>query len=921
MRCIVASLHAEVGEPILRTPMVEAPTRPAIDLGRLAPALKATCGEYFGTYRSRLADAVRRGEPGVSVARMHARILDGLLGALYCAADAAARAEGHVPEGRVALLAVGGYGRSMVGLYSDVDVLFLCDDPSDPHVGALAEGLLYPLWDLGLEIGHAVRGVRETLDLSREDLRTATTLLDMRRVAGDKTLLEELSSSARRGVFDRGLDHFLGALDDDRLSRHGRFGGSLYLLEPEVKLGCGGLRDLDATMWAANARWGAHEIEDFVRNGALLSREVRDVSNAREMLWRVRNLLHLRAGRRQDRLTFEDQEDIARELGFVDGVTLGVEQFMQAYYRHARVVEQCAERMIARARHLSRGAPARKEDLGRGILLFDESITFHDSEKLRDEPVLALRLYAEVAKRGLPPYPFAREAIARAATDPEWCARLRSDSEASRLFLAALTCTADPPLKRASVLAELHELGVMLAMIPEFEPVTGRVQHDVYHVYTVDVHSVAAVDRLRAIKRGNLAKDLPMPSRLAAELPRPLPLFLGLLLHDIGKAHGKDHSKKGALMSAPIAARLGLSPVDVAHVVWLVEEHLSLYHWATRRDTSDPAVVSEVARQVGTIDRLRDLYLLTVADLSTTNPNAMTSWKARMLEDLYLAVAAELDGQAPRSRRADAIRDEVQIGFVGDVGQDRLERFVAEMPDRYLLANPVDAIRMHARIARDREGSLVHVAVLPGPSPEVSELVVVTDDRPGLLADVAAVLAAQRLSVAAAQIYTREGEKAEAFDVFHVRQRTPGDGSEPVDDVKLARIAADLSSILAGRASAAELLARRLRAPSWARRKSPEVPTEIQVDNDVSPRFTVIDVFTRDRPALLHTIARTLHEEGLSIALSKVNTEGERVADVFYVVDNVSGQKLREVERLLQLPVALRSAIESLDAIERTTEA
>lgn len=892
--------------------------RPAIDLGRLAPDLQSTCGDYCGSYRDRLAQAVRRGDGGVAVVEMHARILDGLLGALYCAADAAARAEGHEPKGRVALVAVGGYGRESVGLCSDVDVLFLCDDPSDRHVGALAEGLLYPLWDIGLDIGHAVRGVDETLELSREDLRTATTLLDMRRVAGDKTILDELVGRARRGLFNEGLDRFLAQLADDVEERHGRFGGSLFLLEPEVKLGCGGLRDLDVAVWAAKARWGAESTADLVRHGALLQREVEELQTAEEMLWRVRNLLHLRAGRRQDRLTFEDQEEIATELGFVHGVTLAVEQFMQAYYRHARVVEQTTERMLARARQTVRTSPAQREDLGGGLMLFDGHVTLADTDALESDPVLALRLYAEVAKRSAPPYPFARDAIARAAAEPAWTERLRASPEANQLFLEALSCAAKAPVKRSSILAELHEVGLMLGMVPEFEPVTGRVQHDVYHVYTVDVHSVAAVDRLRAIKRGDYASAQPMASRLAAELPRPAPLFLGLLLHDIGKAHGKDHSRKGAIMAKPIAERLGLSAVDVAHVVWLVEEHLSLYHWATRRDTSDPEVIREVANQVGSVDRLRDLYLLTVADLSTTNPNAMTSWKARMLEDLYLAVVTELEGAAPRgaARRADAIREEVRVGFVGDAKQAELERFLEEMPDRYLLANPVDAIRTHARIARDRDGADVHLSIEPGPSPDVAELVVVTDDRPGLLADVAAALAAQRLSIVGAQVYTREtreGAPSEAFDVFHVRRASPGAEGEPMDDVKLGRVRTDLRALWSGETTATELLARKLRTPSWAKRHSPEVPTEVQVDNDASPRFTVIDVFTRDRAALLHAIARTLHEQGLSIGISKVNTEGERAADVFYVV-GADGQKVQDRERLSRLPAILKAAIEGTES-------
>ncbi|MFK7990324.1 MAG: [protein-PII] uridylyltransferase [Sandaracinaceae bacterium] len=896
--------------------------RPAIDLGRLAPDLRETCGDYCGTYKEKLARMVADGAGGVDVATQHSRILDGLLGALFCASDAAVRTKGHTLRGRISLVAVGGYGRGLVGLASDADVLVLAEDPSDPHVAEIAEGLLYPLWDLGLDIGHAVRGIDETIALAREDIRTATTLLDMRRVAGDRGLIEELTSRARREVFDAGLERFLDQLEHDRVHRHDRFGGSLFLLEPEVKLGCGGLRDLDIALWAAKARWNASGTQDLVRQGVLLSREVEELETARETLWRVRNHLHLRAGRRHDRLTFEDQEEIATQLGFVPGVTLAVEQFMQAYYRHARIVEQTAPRMIERARRVSRTSAPSREDLGDGLLSFGGEVTFHDSERLLRDPVLALRLYQQVARRGARPYHFARDAVMRAAADPAWCEALRAEPAASTLFLDALTCTARAPVKRSSVLAELHELGVMLAMVPEFEPVTGRVQHDVYHVYTVDVHSVAAVDRLRAIKRGDYATELPLASRLAAELPRAAPLFLGLLLHDIGKAHGKDHSQAGARMAGPIATRLGLRAVDVAHVVWLVEEHLSLYHWAVRRDTSDPEVIREVARLVGSVDRLRDLYLLTVADVSTTNPSAMTSWKARMLEDLYFAVAAELegDGTLGREGRAQAIRDDVLVGFVGDARQTELEAFVREMPDRYHLANPVDAIRHHARVARDRGERPLHLAVAPGPSVDVSELVVVTDDRPRLLADVAAALAAQRLAIASAQVYTREAASRapEAFDVFHVRRESASAEGDVLDEVRLRRLEADLTALFDGSVTDSELLARRARTPAWLERHSPDVPTEVQVDNDASDRFSVIDVFTRDRPGLLHAIARTLHAEGFTIARSLVNTEGERAADVFYVRD-AAGEKVHDGARLEPLPTLLKHAIEALDASEESS--
>jgi [protein-PII] uridylyltransferase len=890
-------------------------TQPAIDLGRLSPGLPAVCEGYLAAYRGELEAAVRRGELGVQVAQRHACVLDGLLGALYCAADAAARVGGRAAEGRVALVAVGGYGRGLVALHSDVDVLFLCDDPADPHVAALAEGLLYPLWDLGLQIGHAARGIDETLRLAREDIRTATTLIDLRRIAGDASIVADLDRGGRRQVFEPALDPFLDALENDTRERHERYGGSLHLLEPEVKLGRGGLRDLDVAGWAACARWGARTTEDLVRKGALLAREVQELEAAREMLWRVRNLLHLRAGRQQDRLTFEDQEETAVSLGFVDGVTLGVEQFMQTYYRHAHIVALTADRMVARARRRRQRPRTLRQDLADGTLIFDDHITLLDTEALAKDPPVALRLYQQVVRRDMPPYSYARDAIARMAVEPEWRERLQGAPEAQDIFLSLLTQVADAPVRRGSILGELHEVGLMVGMIPEFGPLTGRVQHDVYHVYTVDVHSVRAVDWLRQLMRGDFAGALPLASRLAAEGPRRTPLFLGLLLHDIGKSQGKNHSVRGAEMAEVIAGRLGLAPGDVEHVVWLVREHLSLYHWATRRDTADPEVVADLARRIGTPERLRDLYLLTLADLSTTNPSALTSWKSRMLEDLCLAVASALEGGALRSaeRRADAVRDEARVGFVGDAGQEQLEAFLAEMPERYLLANPADVIRRHARIARDRDGAPATMTLAPGPSEDLQELVVVTDDKPGLLADVAAVTAANRMAIVGAQVYTRTRPdgRVEAFDVFHVRREGRADGGIRGRQVQKAE--RDLVALLRGEVTVADLMERVPKAPRWAVRHLPDVRTEVTVDNDVSTKFTVVDVYTRDRVGVLHVIARTLHEAGLTIALSKINTEGIRVADVFYVRDAVGG-KVSDPERLQHLSSVLRGAIDEYQA-------
>ena len=855
---------------------------------------------------------MRRGDPGVATAHSHARALDGLLSALYCAADAASRALGRAPRGRVALVAVGGYGRLTLGLNSDVDVVFLCDDSEDPFVAALAEGLLYPLWDLGVDIGHAVRSIDEMLTLAREDIRTATTLIDCRRIAGSGSLLDELERGAREQVFEPHLVDFLGALEQDTGTRHRRFGGSLYLLEPDVKQGRGGLRDLDVADWAARARWGARAEQDYVRTGALLAREVHELEDAREMLWRVRNLLHLRAGRQQDRLTFGDQEDIAQELGFVDGVTLGVEQFMQAYYRHARIVALTAERMLERARPRDRTRATTFRKLAHGIVLADGTITLENPQRLEADPALAFRFYRQALRHHKRPDYSALDAIARIAPDKRWRLRLQDSEEATQLFLDLLKKIDESPFRSGSTIAELHEVGLVSAMVPEFEPLVGRVYHDVFHVYTADIHAIKALERLQELTRGD-ARGRSLSARLAVEAPRRLPLFLAVLLHSLGRTRGRNQEEAGARFAESVALRLGLTAVDAQHVGWLVREQKSLYRWATQRDIHDPQGLNEVVKLVETPERLRDLFLCTVAIISTVNPKAMTSWKARALEDLYLATLAQLEsGSVPvqTENRVLEVKLQAVVGFAGDAGQEDLQSFIDEMPARYFLANPVDVVRRHARISRDRMEGIATVRVGPGPSEDVEEIVVVSGDRSGLLADLTAVFAAHDLSILTAQLYTRRRKSGdEVFDVFWVKI-----GDDTPLPARLAEaLREDIIHRLTNRVSAQDLIARQSTPPPWSIRPGPEVATHISVDNNASARYTVLDVFTRDRAGLLHEIARTLHELDLTIALAKVNTEGQSVADVFYVSDE-DGKKIHDADRMKRLQRVLYDRILALHA-------
>jgi [protein-PII] uridylyltransferase len=588
-----------------------------------------------------------------------------------------------------------------------------------------------------------------------------------------------------------------------------------------------------------------------------------------------------------DRLGFEDQEALAVALGYGDDRALAAEKMMQDYYVHARAVTRARTALLERLRPRRRRRRAADVELGTGVRLFDGGVTVGFAE-LEANPGVAMRVFEASVRQNAPILPFARDAIARAAADPAWCERLRADTEAAAIFVDLVCTVSEARMHRGSIVGEMHDVGLLLGMVPEFLPVTGRVHHDVYHVYTVDVHSVAALDRLRQFARGEVPQDFALATRLAAEITRPRPLFLATLLHDVGKgwpdATGsrKNHSKTGADLCERILPRLGLTREEVDDAKQLVNDHLLMYHVSTRRDLDDAATIEEFCRTVRGREGLRNLYLLTVADLSTTSPTAMTSWKARMLDELYFAAEAHLAGHVPRedAERIERVRAAVRAGWKGPRGP--IEALLESMPERYLLANAPDSIVQHARVVADRGARRAHLARVSSRHPEAAELCVVADDRPGLLAGIAAAITASRLEVLGAQVYSRQVEgRWEAVDVFWVRDRDGGtDGVEQV----LPRLARDVDDVCAGRVDAAELLRSRTGTVSpWRERPSPAVPTEVIIDDRASPRHTVIEVFAKDRPGLLYALARAMHELGLSIALSKINTEGTRVADVFYV--------------------------------------
>jgi len=867
-------------------------------------------------------------EAGVAFARRHAHVMDGLVDSLFKAAQSMLPARSQVP---VVLGAVGGYGRSLLGWKSDLDLWFITDEAPE-RVRPLAEAMLYPLWDAGVSVGHQVATINDIVEAARVDLPTATSLLDFRRLGGQPELGRQLEARAFAGIFgERELPGFLRRLEAEVGERYKRFGDSVYLLEPDVKCGAGGLRDLSIAMWAARARFRTAGINDLLRVGFLTANETHEIASAEDFLWKLRNQLHRHANRRSDRLTFDEQEALAELMGYrarLDPLPTDeeeasgamVEAFMSDYYRHARVVLRVRDQITARAMPLLERRRPRVEELGNGLQSFNDQLTFSKVADLETTPALAFRLYAAAVERGKTVLPFARDVIIRAASTPEFCESLRQSPEAARLFVQLVSEPEKSAFRSGSILTELHDVGLLIAMIPEFLPVVGRVHHDVYHVYTVDVHSVAAVDRLRTLARGELLSEQPLASRLAAEVTRPNVLYLATLLHDVGKAiGGRDHSQRGAEMAKSILARLGFSEPDIADACHLILQHLEMYRIAARRNLEDPETVSEFARAVHGQEGLRHLFLLTVVDLSTTSPTSLTKWKSHMMDDLFLITDRLLTGSpTSNAARLSAVKAAVTKYWTSGEDDAFLAEYLNSMPEGYLLSNGAEEIACHARVALRGRENTVTAAMVPSRQTEVAELCVVTGDRfsdplcvitpdrPGLLASISAAIAANGFEIHAAQVHSRRlsDGSVQAVDLFWITDRSQIGESF---DAALQKLERDLQNVITGTITP-EALMRTRSSGRQSERPAPAVATQVVIDNSGSAGQTLVEVVTRDRPGLLFLLSREFHALSLTIRVAKINTEGTRAIDVFYVTE-LDGRKVDQPERMEQLRQSLLTVL------------
>ncbi|MFM8412490.1 MAG: [protein-PII] uridylyltransferase, partial [Alphaproteobacteria bacterium] len=881
----------------------------------------AEARRFLAASSAALQDWHLRGAGGAALVERRSDDVDRLVGFLFDAATARYRERYVQLDQRCAVLAQGGYGRREMNPYSDVDLLFLHAHKVTPYVETVTETILYQLWDLRFEVGYAVRSVKDCVSLAATDVQIKTALIDARRVCGDEGLWRDFDAALDREVKPRGTSKFVREKVEEAERRRRRYGDSVYLLEPQVKEGAGGLRDLHTAMWIAKITFKVASARELAVKGVLSEAEYGELEAARDFLLRVRNSLHFLCGSHQDQLTFDLQETVAEDLGYrsAPGEPMkGVERFLKDYYLHASEVTRIARSIVERAVNPSRPYRLLGRMLARtirpGVQIIAGQLAVTRSEILREDPTELVRLFASAQAHDVDLSPRLADLVREEA--PRLDEELRSDPRVCESFLGILRA----PARVYETLHEMHRLGVLSRIIPEWEHLRCLVLHDQYHIYTVDEHSLMGIRELERLRDGERAEISPLLTQAMRDVDTVELLFLGMLLHDSGKGLGGGHSEKGAVFARDIAARLGLNEDESRELQFLVRHHLVMSHLSQRRDIHDDKLVVEFARTVGSPEALKRLYLLTYADMRATGPKVWNNWKDMLLAEAYLRVQEVFArGFEPEDRaaRIARIRERVpvEVGAVrGEPAERECRDFLATMPDHYLLTTPENLLPAHAEMFHRLRGDEDPVtSVEHRPQNEFSEFTVVTRDRPGLFSTITGVLAASGMNIVAARIATSDaGVVVDAFRVSHLERREIA-----LDDERWQRARDLLDDVLAGRRDLAGILARAEKPGILDRRKVRPMAVQVVVDNQVSDAHTVLEIYARDRVGLLHRIASALLALGLDVHLALITTNVDQVLDVFYV-NEADGRKSDRVD---EIRATLSAAVEEREAAESATAA
>ena len=814
-----------------------------------------------------------------------------------------------------ALVAVGGYGRAELAPASDIDLLFLHGYKRTPHIEQMAEFLLYKLWDLGLKVGQATRNVAESIKLAQDDLAVRTSLLESRFLWGSEGLFNELSAAFERSVIAGNAAAFLEAKLAERDERHQRVGDLRFLLEPNVKEGKGGLRDLHTLVWIGKFLFRIKEVSELVRYGVLTRQALATFLASRRFLWTVRCHLHWLTERPEERLTFDIQPEIARRMGYRDRPgSLGVERFMKRYYLVAKDVGALTRIVCAALEEQHKRRPRflfkRFGFVRRHINGFDihgGRVGLGDPHLFEQEPVRMLELFHLAQERDLDIHPQALSAVTHNLKRVD--AALRENPEANRLFLDILFSRRDPSL----TLTRMNEAGLLGRFLPDFGRVVAQMQQGLYHVYTVDEHTIRVIGVLWQIEQGQLATELPLATELMPKLLSRRELYLAALMHDLGKGRGGDHSAVGEEIVKRLCPRLGLPDDATETVAWVVRQHLLMSSFAFKRDTEDPKTVADFVAVVQSPERLRLLLILTAADIRAVGPNVWNGWKGQLLRELYYEAAAAMASGDASGRRRDRIehaKSELAKALVGAPtfpwGQAEIDVWLARQDQRYWLGFTPEQLVHHATVLRhaDRDRRPLTVDYRTDGFRARTELLIYAADHPGLFMKIAGALALSGASIVDAHIFTTQDGMA--LDVLGFQD---AENRLAIDDApRLERITRNIEKALGGEIALDKALKGRRSLP--ARTDVFRVEPRVLVDNNASRTHSVIEVNGRDRPGLLFDVARTLKDLGLVINSAHISTYGERVVDVFYVKD-VFGLKVTHRAKIQRIQKGLAEALVS----------
>lgn len=809
---------------------------------------------------------------------------------------------------RLALVATGGYGRGELAPYSDVDVVFLFQKaPPSPRCERIIEYILYKLWDLGLKVGHAVRSLDESVRRAKSDMVILTGLLETRHITGDENLTQELHSRIREKIMPGLREDFFTAKLEEREARHLRLGDSRYHLEPNIKEGKGGLRDLQSLFWLSNSLKDTRTPADMEKAGVLRHDEAERLSRAHNFLWAVRCHLHYLTNRAEERLTFDFQPDLAEIMGYQDRPALSrVERFMRHYFLVAREVGNLTNILCAAIEDELAGA-TRKPDRNtsneiEGFPVWGRRLGIPGDDHFNEHPVDLIRIFRVSQKHDRFLHPQTYRMIHRSLNriDPS----LRRDKKANAEFMQILTAGENPEY----TLRRMNEADVLGRFIPDFGQITAQMQYDMYHFYTVDEHTLQAIGMLWRLENGDLSDRMELAGRLVHEIDQRRALYVALLLHDIAKGRGGDHSQLGAGIARQLCPRLGLDDAETALVAWLVEHHLLMSNTAFKRDLSDPQTIMDFHAVVDNEECLKLLFILTCIDIHAVGPGRWTSWKAKLMGELYELTHGMIRGEELGASAAERIRfnrKQTQV-MLSSWDPGALETFFALTPDDYWLAFDAESCARHARQVQgvDADEDTLLIDIRHDPDGSASEVTVYTPDRRALFSKLAGALAASGCNILDARIFTLRNDMA--LDVFRV-QDTAGGALATLR--KEERVQKSIEKTLDGKLDPTDAIARNQGGPTQRTRQF-YVPPRIIIDNDASATQTVIDVKGRDRPGLLYDLTRVLAEQNIQVTSARIATFGLRATDVFYVKD-IFGLKLTREDVITNLRRKLMDVLKS----------